>query len=70
MYGNRHGGYDGIFEEDNMPEDLDEEEEKSILKNKRLDLALTRYMYRERKVKEKMNKIYGIVFGQFTPSLQ
>ena len=38
--------------ENNMPEDLDEEEENSILKNKILELALKRYMDRE----EKLNK--------------
>ena len=40
------------FEEENMPEDLDKEEEKSILKKKILQLALTRYMDRL----EKLNK--------------
>ena len=40
-----------MFEEDNMPRDLDENESKSILNNKRLELALTRYMDREEQTK-------------------
>ena len=34
------------FEEDNMPKYLDKDESKYILKNKRLELALMRYMDR------------------------
>ena len=52
-----------MFEEDNMQKYLDEEEARSILKKKRLELALTRYIYREEKIKENTNKIYGMVFG-------
>ena len=41
------------FEEDNMPENiLDGEEEKSILKGKIRELALTRYMDIEEKLKK------------------
>ena len=40
------------FEEKNMPGDLYEEESKSILKKKRIELALTRYMDREEKLNE------------------
>ena len=55
-----------IFEWEKMPYDLDEEQDKSIPNNKRLELSLTRSVYREKN----MNRIYGIVFGQCTPSLQ
>ena len=58
------------FEEDNMPEDLDEKESKSILKKKIIELPLTRYMDREEQIKENPNKIYGVVFEQCTPSIQ
>ena len=58
------------FEENNMPEDLDEEEAKCTLKKKILELALTRYINGEEKIKLNMNKIYGILFRQCTPSLQ
>ena len=58
------------FEESNMMWNLYEEEEKSILNKKRLELALTIYMDRDKIIKENMKTIYGIVFGQFTLSLQ
>ena len=53
-----------------MSKDLNEDEAKSTLKNKRIELAPTRYMYREEKIKENMNIIYGIEFGQCTPSIK
>ena len=56
--------------EENIPKYLDEDEFKSTLKNKITELALKRYMDREDKIKEKMNKIYGIAFGQCNLSLQ
>ena len=58
------------YEEGKMLEHLDEEKEKSILEKKIIELALKRYVDREEIIKENMNKIYGIVFGQCTPSLQ
>ena len=58
------------FEEDNMPKCLDEEEAKSILNKKRLNLGIKKYRIKEEKIKENMNKIYGILFVQCTPSLQ
>ena len=53
-----------------MKKYLYEDESKSILKKKMLQLALVRYMYREDKIKEKTNKIYEVLFVQCTPSLQ
>ena len=40
------------------------------MKKKRIELALTRYTNREEEIKENMNIIYGIVFGQFTLIIQ
>ena len=70
MCGKKHGGSDENILRGGILKDLDEERSKSILNTKRIELALTRYMDREEKIRENMNKIYGIVFGKCTPSLQ
>ena len=48
------------FEEDNMLKYLDEDEANSILKKKKLELSLARYMDKEDKVKININKIMGL----------
>ena len=40
-----------MFQEDNMPKDLDQDESKSILEKKRPELEITRYVDRENKIK-------------------
>ena len=56
MCGNRHGGSNENNLILKMPEDLDKEEENYILKKKIIELALTRYMDIEEKLKKAQTK--------------
>ena len=59
-----------FFDTKNEPKDQDETEEKSEVKKYILDSRVRQYIERKAILVSKINKIYGIIWGQFTKGLQ